>query len=149
MPDGAIPGGYAIPYTNIRIDDFSACEGDATHLYMLTHTHSDHIQGLANKSFASPLVCSKDAKQMLLNHEPLKERLFRDGALKGDYRRPKTFSHLKRNPATVAGKVYWAGTRDLMVSRAYCHRLDPLDAIHSALLKSTGPPTLYSPTTRR
>ncbi|VDC01293.1 unnamed protein product [Peniophora sp. CBMAI 1063] len=114
MPDGAIPGGYATPYDNIRIDDFSECEGDATHLYMLSHTHSDHIQGLTNKSFASPLVCSKDAKQMLLNHEPLKERLFRDGALKGDYRKPRSFGHLKRDPATVAGKVYWAGSRDLM-----------------------------------
>lgn len=116
MPDGAIPGGYALPYSNIRIDEFSACEDDAIHLYMLSHTHSDHIQGLANKSFASPLICSKDAKQMLLNHELLKERMFRDSVLKGDYRKPRTFGHLKRDPATVAGKVYWVGTRDLMVS---------------------------------
>ena len=59
---------------------------------------------------------------MLLKYETLKERKFKDGVLKGDYRKPKMFAHLKREPATVAGKVYWEGTRDLMV-RVRCRLL--------------------------
>ncbi|KAG8965244.1 hypothetical protein FRC03_000789 [Tulasnella sp. 419] len=61
-------------------------------IHLLTHTHSDHIGGLKNTSFGLPVICSPDAKEMLLNLESLRDRVAYDNGLKG--RRVQPYRHL-------------------------------------------------------
>ena len=68
---------YILPY-RIRVDDFATPlnqdPSEAPLLHLLTHTHSDHINGLSARSFGYKVYCSEDAKQMLLRHEVYAER---------------------------------------------------------------------------
>ncbi|KAF9515029.1 hypothetical protein BS47DRAFT_822800 [Hydnum rufescens UP504] len=78
MPTGTPYQGHIPPYPAIRVDAFSVPrEGDyhTTHLHLLTHTHTDHIVGLESMSFGQLVVCSQDAKSMLLRAEKYPDRI--------------------------------------------------------------------------
>lgn len=114
MPPGAPYRGFVLPYS-IRVDEFTGLPSDypvAPKLHLLTHTHSDHIQGLSSKSFGYTVVCSEDAKKMLLRHEVFNERSMFDHGERAEKRR--TFKHLKVAPLKKGGVVQHGG-RDLLV----------------------------------
>ncbi|KAG1742254.1 beta-lactamase-like protein [Suillus paluster] len=95
MPPGTPYASFALPYP-IRVDCFTCTDhlpAPYTNpaLYLLTHSHTDHILGLSSKSFAARVVCSPDAKQMLLRHEVYLERSKKDA---GEVAM-RTFAHLK------------------------------------------------------
>ena len=106
-----------IPPFPIRVDQFGASPGLTTVpvLHLLSHTHSDHILGLSAKSFASTIICSPDAKQMLLRHELYSERFLRDVDLRDEARLSRTFGHLKVSPCLKDGKLDLSVGRDFLV----------------------------------
>ena len=115
MPPGAPYNSFILPY-RIRVDHFtaSASQDCAPSLHLLTHTHSDHIGGLSAQSFGYKVICSRDAKEMLLRHEVYAEREL----LQLEFRTEKTrtFSHLKVDPLRFPdGTMYYVGSRDLLV----------------------------------
>ncbi|KAJ7057047.1 beta-lactamase-like protein, partial [Mycena amicta] len=114
MPPGSPYHSFIRPYP-IRVDEFTnnADLKVVPALHLLTHTHSDHIVGLQAKSFGYTVVCSIDAKEMLLRHEVYKER----SLLQHEYRAEatKTYSHLKVDPLLHPdGTMYYTGSRDLL-----------------------------------
>ncbi|TFK19414.1 hypothetical protein FA15DRAFT_674467 [Coprinopsis marcescibilis] len=116
MPTGT-PYNACIPPYRIRVDDFASTNfsGPTPLLHLLTHTHSDHINGLHAKSFGHNVYCSEDAKQMLLRHEVFAERDLRDQELRAQ--KIRTFSHLKVDPLmNPDGTLYYQGSRDLLKS---------------------------------
>jgi hypothetical protein len=115
MPPGTPDNGFIVPYP-IRVDDFANPPGTRhAVLFMLSHTHSDHIVGLSAKSFSGKIVCSRDAKAMLLLHESYKGRRLKDHELRGEEGSARTFGHLSIKPANVGGRVNYSGCRDLLV----------------------------------
>jgi L-ascorbate metabolism protein UlaG (beta-lactamase superfamily) len=106
-----------IPPFPIRVDQFGASSGLTTvpALHLLSHTHSDHILGLSAKSFASTIICSPDAKQMLLRHEMHSERFLRDVDLRDEARLSRTFGHLKVSPCLKDGRLDFSVGRDFLV----------------------------------
>lgn len=82
-------------------------------LHLLTHTHTDHINGLSAKSFGHRVVCSHDAKEMLLRHEVYAERELKQRDLRAE--RVRTFAHLKIDPVHHPAIAYYQGSRDLLV----------------------------------
>lgn len=118
MPPGTPYDSLIHPY-NIRVDAFSSTPTITRQpcLHLLTHTHTDHTVGLSAKSFASTVVCSFDAKQMLLRHEVYKERELYATDTRGE--KAKTYSHLKIEPTIQSdGNVLQIGCRDLLVCHA-------------------------------
>ncbi|KAI0040827.1 hypothetical protein FA95DRAFT_1527241, partial [Auriscalpium vulgare] len=115
MPPGTPFNGFIHPYP-IRVDEFSSPPSLTTvpALHLLSHTHSDHIVGLSSKSFASTIICSEDAKEMLLKHEVYKERALKDMELRSDGRVSRTFQHLKVSPLVIGGRTDYQGSRDLL-----------------------------------
>lgn len=116
MPPGAPFNSFALPYP-IRVDAFSAIapssEPHNAALHLLTHTHSDHITGLQAKSFSQQVICSLDAKYMLLRHEVYTERALHEGEYRSEHN--LTFSHLKVDPwIGPDGEVFRQGSRDLL-----------------------------------
>ncbi|EAU83943.2 hypothetical protein CC1G_09825 [Coprinopsis cinerea okayama7 len=112
MPTGTPHNSCVLPY-RIRVDDFSSNVQPAPLLHLLTHTHSDHINGLAARSFGYNVYCSEDAKQMLLRHEVYAEREYHEKDLRAE--KIRTFSHLKVDPLVHAdGTLYYQGSRDLL-----------------------------------
>ncbi|EJD45677.1 hypothetical protein AURDEDRAFT_103419, partial [Auricularia subglabra TFB-10046 SS5] len=116
MPVGTPNNGFIPPYP-IRIDTFYTPR-DAVFsppaLYLLSHTHVDHLTGLSAKSFGARVICSPDAKQMLLNMEPAADRIAYDGGDRALRNRP--YSHLKIDPVTREdGTVDYSMTRDLLL----------------------------------
>ena len=119
MPAGTPYHSFALPYP-IRVDNFTDTLDDLLppynrpRLHLLTHTHSDHIAGLASKSFAYRVICSPDAKEMLLRHEVYAERSLHDHQYRAE--RKKTFRHLKVDPYVMPnGQKFFTGSRDLLV----------------------------------
>jgi hypothetical protein len=118
MPPGAPYQGRIIEYPSIRVDAFSTprCEGDnapPVNLYLLTHTHSDHIGGLESPSFSQLVRCSEAAKKMLLKCEKYPDRIAFD---RGEIaRKVLPWSHLCTLP-----KGRGMPRRDLLV----CDTLD-------------------------
>ena len=115
MPTGT-PFKSFIPPFPIRVDDFTNSDDieQPALLHLLTHTHSDHITGLSARSFASTVICSQDAKEMLLRHEVYSERALKEMEVRAE--NVKTFQHLKVVPKKAQdGMVYYNGTRDLLV----------------------------------
>jgi hypothetical protein len=110
-----------IPPFPIRVDQFGASPGltAVPALHLLSHTHSDHIVGLSANSFASTIICSTDAKQMLLRHELSSDRFLRDVDLRNEARLSRTFGHLKVPLFLKDGKLDFSAGRDLLV----CHHL--------------------------
>ncbi|KAI0657242.1 hypothetical protein C8Q70DRAFT_1046208 [Cubamyces menziesii] len=123
MPQGTPYNAFIPPYP-IRVDDFTSLSPLASTntkdtqapnvgLYLLTHTHTDHLNGLAAKSFGQTIVCSHDAKEMLLRHEVYAERALRDMDLRAQ--NVRTFAHLKVEPQRLEdGGVDYVGSRDLL-----------------------------------
>ncbi|KAG2344465.1 hypothetical protein BDR05DRAFT_910025 [Suillus weaverae] len=106
MPPGTPYASFALPYP-IRVDCFTCTAHlpapyNSPALYLLTHSHTDHILGLSSKSFAARVVCSPDTKEMLLRHEIYLERAKKDAGEVAT----RTFAHLK-----VEGGVF---RRDLL-----------------------------------
>ncbi|KAE9393262.1 hypothetical protein BT96DRAFT_227522 [Gymnopus androsaceus JB14] len=117
MPPGAPFNSFALPYP-IRVDAFSAISPSSPEphnavLHLLTHTHSDHIVGLQAKSFCQRVICSADAKDMLLRHEVYRERALHEGEYRAEHN--LTFKHLKVDPwIGPDGEVFYHGSRDLL-----------------------------------
>jgi glyoxylase-like metal-dependent hydrolase (beta-lactamase superfamily II) len=116
MPTGTPYNSFVQPYA-IRVDGFADSPTLKTVplLHLLSHTHTDHIQGLSARSFGHPVYCSQDAKEMLLRHEVFAERQLREMDVRAETVR--TFSHLKVKPRTLEdGTIFYNGARDLLVS---------------------------------
>lgn len=116
MPPGTPYDSFVASY-RIRVDDFTTLpsqSNDTPLLHLLTHTHSDHINGLSAKSFGYKVYCSHDAKAMILKHEVYAERELHTMELRAE--KIRTFSHLKVDPLQdVDGRLYFKGSRDLLV----------------------------------
>lgn len=119
MPPGTPYNSFIPPY-RIRVDEFSGPSSpqDATDalplFHLLTHTHSDHINGLSAKSFGYQVICSQDAKEMLLRHEVYAERELKASELRVE--KIRTYAHLKVDPlCNPDGTKYYSGSRDLLV----------------------------------
>ncbi|KAF9528996.1 hypothetical protein CPB83DRAFT_853590 [Crepidotus variabilis] len=116
MPTGTPYDSCILPY-RIRVDDFATPATPTFNstplLHLLSHTHSDHINGLSAKSFGYKVICSQDAKEMLLKHEVYAERELQALELRAE--RIRTYAHLKVNPACHNdGTMYFQGSRDLL-----------------------------------
>ena len=124
MPTGTPFHGFIPPFP-VRVDEFGPTPGFAAvpALHLLSHTHSDHIVGLSAKSFASTVICSADAKEMLLRHEVYNERALRDMNLREEARLSRTFGHLRVPPLLRDGRYDYSGSRDLLV----CHLHSPIN----------------------
>ena len=122
MPTGTPFHGFIPPFP-IRVDEFASTAGLAAvpALHLLSHTHADHIVGLSAKSFASTVICSADAKEMLLRHEVYNERALKDVDLREEARLSRTFCHLRVAPALRDGRFDYTGSRDLLVRRLCIH----------------------------
>lgn len=115
MPPGAPYNSFVLPY-RIRVDEFANTIGQemVPALHLLSHTHSDHINGLQAKSFGYTVICSHDAKEMLLRHELYAERSLHEHEYRAETTR--TYSHLKVDPLICPdGSLYYTGSRDLLV----------------------------------
>lgn len=113
MPPGAPFDSVILPYDCIRVDAFATPNrADFKHpaLYLLTHTHSDHLVGLDAKSFGGIVVCSETAKEMLLRLERTNDRIDYDNGVTLHKSRP--YSHLKIEPKLVRGKLDYSHARD-------------------------------------
>ena len=131
MPQGTPYNAFIPPYP-IRVDDFSSpspststsskdTQARNVGLYLLTHTHTDHLNGLAAKSFGQTIECSHDAKEMLLRYEVYAERTLRDMDLRAQ--NVRTFAHLKVDPQRLEdGGVDNVGSRDQLVSPRFASR---------------------------
>ncbi|KAJ7457182.1 hypothetical protein B0H11DRAFT_1925119 [Mycena galericulata] len=114
MPPGAPYNSFVAPY-RIRVDEFANSVGQemVPALHLLSHTHSDHINGLQAKSFGYTVICSHDAKEMLLRHEVFLERSLHEHEYRAETTR--TYSHLKVDPLIYPdGSMYYTGSRDLL-----------------------------------
>ncbi|KAH9924318.1 uncharacterized protein BXZ73DRAFT_79283 [Epithele typhae] len=128
MPLGTPYNAFIPPYP-IRVDDFSnptATSVPATpgpyssadipttaSLYLLSHTHTDHLNGLSARSFGQTVCCSHDAKEMLLRHEVYYERALKTAELRAE--NVRTFAHLKIEPRRLEdGSLDVTGSRDLL-----------------------------------
>ncbi|KAH9851733.1 hypothetical protein C2E23DRAFT_895639 [Lenzites betulinus] len=117
MPQGTPYNAFIAPYP-IRVDDFSTPTASTNQfpearLYLLSHTHTDHLNGLSARSFGQPIICSYDAKEMLLRHEVYAERALREMDLRAE--NVRTFAHLRVGPQRLeAGAFEYAGSRDLL-----------------------------------
>lgn len=132
MPPGTPYHSFVLPY-RIRVDSFATPPGQDIRpaLHLLTHTHSDHINGLSAKTFGHRVICSHDAKEMLLRHEVYDERQLKQNNLRAESVR--TFAHLKVDP--VARQAYYQGSRDLLVT--YLAALLELDSLFVENYSST------------
>lgn len=119
MPTGTPYHGRIVEYPSIRVDAFQTPRDVpefTVDLYLLTHTHSDHITGLDATSFSQLVLCSADAKHMLLNLEKATDRIAYDR--KQITRKVLPWSHLH----IPKGKSF--PHRDLLVSvRIHPYRL--------------------------
>ncbi|PPR00245.1 hypothetical protein CVT24_005013 [Panaeolus cyanescens] len=114
MPPGTPYNGIIQPY-RIRVDEFTTLDErkDGPLLYLLTHTHSDHLVGLTAKSFGHRVICSQDARVMLLNHEVYGERDLFAQELRVENIR--TYAHLFVKPLMNSdGTAFVQGSRDLL-----------------------------------
>lgn len=144
MPPGAPYHSFALPYP-IRVDNFTDTLDDLPppfnrpRLHLLTHTHSDHIAGLASKSFAHRVICSPDAKEMLLRHEVYAERSLHDHQYRAE--KKKTFAHLKVDPYVMPnGQKLFTGSRDLLVGiLTFFSHSSTTDTFNSSLYRSIHP----------
>lgn len=126
MPTGTPYNSFIAPY-RIRVDDFCSLSNEATPLlHLLTHTHSDHINGLSAKSFGYNVICSHDAKEMLLNHQVQAERELDNQELRAEKKR--TYSHLKiermvtqMGDSTIMGQEIFWFVYSRSIVRIYLH----------------------------
>ncbi|KZT51312.1 hypothetical protein CALCODRAFT_477336 [Calocera cornea HHB12733] len=105
-------------------------------LYLLSHTHVDHIRGLDSPTFCGKVVCSADAKEMILRMETAKDRVdFDRGAREQKIRR---WAKLKVGPSKRDGRLVWEGTRDLLtavpLNTPTLFEISSLDSVQITLL---------------
>lgn len=117
MPPGSPYNAFVRPY-RIRVDDFAtpanSTPATAPFLHLLTHTHTDHLNGLSAKSFGYKVYCSHDAKEMLLRHQVYAERHLDTNQLRAE--KIRTFTHLRIKPQRyLDGTTQYHGSRDLLV----------------------------------
>jgi len=146
MPPGAPYNSFILPY-RIRIDHFtaSASQDCAASLHLLTHTHSDHIGGLSAQTFGYKVICSRDAKEMLLRHEVYAERELLQLELRAE--KTRTFSHLKVDPLRFPdGTMYYVGSRDLLVRGVLEKISQGLMSMYRKRFHCIHPPVLSSQT---
>ncbi|KAI0086911.1 hypothetical protein BDY19DRAFT_859766, partial [Irpex rosettiformis] len=127
MPTGTPYDAFIHPYP-IRVDDFAdtATLQTVPALHLLSHTHADHINGLSAKSFSATIICSYDAKEMLLRHEVYAERALKEMDIRAE--NVRTFQHLKVVPKILEdGSICYHGSRDLLkpvsLNTPYRHEL--------------------------
>ncbi|GLB41473.1 putative DNA repair protein [Lyophyllum shimeji] len=73
----------------------------------------NHVVGLSAQSFGYKVICSKDAKEMLLRHEVYAERELHQLELRAE--RIRTYARLKVDPVRGPdGMLYRSGSRDLL-----------------------------------
>ena len=117
MPAGAPDHSFIAAYP-IRVDAFATPTNDVSFtppaLHLLTHTHTDHLDGLQSTSFGGQIICTQVAKDMLLRHERAPDRVDFDNGNTKNRRRP--YSHLRVEPMVKNGKKDYRFTRDLLVS---------------------------------
>lgn len=116
MPTGTPFDSFIPPYP-IKVDNFCASYGlkPPPALHLLTHTHTDHLYGLSARSFSGQVICSRDAKEMLLRYEVYGERALKDQDIRAE--KTRTFAHLKVEPRVMQdGTLLFEGARDLIVS---------------------------------
>ncbi|EED83235.1 predicted protein [Postia placenta Mad-698-R] len=114
MPTGTPFDSFIPPYP-IKVDNFCASYGSKppSALHLLTHTHTDHLYGLSARSFSGQVICSRDAKEMLLRHEVYGERALKDQDIRAE--KTRTFAHLKVEPRVMQdGTLLFEGARDLI-----------------------------------
>ncbi|TFK37472.1 hypothetical protein BDQ12DRAFT_632488 [Crucibulum laeve] len=117
MPPGTPYNSFILPYS-IRVDNFSIPSAQDAMikpaLHLLTHTHSDHIVGLTAKSFGYRIICSHDAKEMLLRHEVYQEHNLHVKGVRAE--KVRTYAHLRVKSARGKdGEEVRIGTeRDLL-----------------------------------
>jgi hypothetical protein len=117
MPTGTSYDSFVAPYP-IRVDDFTSANNLKTKpaLHLHTHTHWDDVRGLSAKSFVSAVVCSPDAKEMLLKHEVYAERALHVQQIRAQGTR--TYAHFKVDPTKrLDGRMLYVGSCDLLVSK--------------------------------
>ncbi len=122
MPPGAPYNSFVLPY-RIRVDSFATLSSQDTTpvLHLLSHTNSDHITGLSARNFGYTVICSQDAKEMLLRHEVYGERNLYANDLRAE--KTRTFAHLRVDPVVSSdGSMFYTGSRDLLVS-IYCRSI--------------------------
>lgn len=115
MPVGAPYHGRIAEYPSIRVDAFQAPRGVkefTVDLYLLTHTHADHIGGLDAPSFGQLVYCSAEAKQMLLKQERAIDRISYDRGQSHCKVLPWSHLHIERGTN--------ASYRDLLVCNIAC-----------------------------
>ena len=120
MPPGTPFNAFILPY-KICVDDFADSSNleYTPALHLLIHTHTDHINGLSAKSFGYVVICSHDAKEMLLRHGVYAEMALHEQELRSE--KLRTF---KVDPFVMPdGGMYYAGSRDLLVSLSHLHRV--------------------------
>lgn len=142
MPTGTPYSSFVAPY-DIRVDDFSDPTNLPTRplLHLLSHTHSDHINGLSSKHFGQTVYCSVDAKEMLLRHEVYAERQLKETGARTEIIR--TFQHLKVKPFKLSdGSVVNHGARDLLVSVNSKHSAATVFVAMKATSSQMPPPRL-------
>jgi metal-dependent hydrolase (beta-lactamase superfamily II) len=149
MPPGAPYNSFVVPY-RIRVDEFTNSIGQemVPALHLLSHTHSDHITGLQAKSFGYTVICSHDAKEMLLRHEVYAERSLHEQEYRAETTR--TYSHLKVDPLIYPdGSMYYTGSRDLLVRTAAVSERIRLKFVFRDHCRSILPLRLSSQTTNQ
>ena len=115
MPEGTPYDSFIHPYP-IRVDYFrdNLTQADTVPaLHLLSHTHSDHLPGLNAKSFGSIIVCSVEAKEMLLRYESWRARTNLENEVIVE--KDRTYSHLKTNVRMRVGEMIHVANRDLLV----------------------------------
>lgn len=119
MPEGTPYSSFIRPYP-IRVDDFRdnlKPSDPIPALHLLSHTHTDHLPGLNAASFGSIIICSLDAKEMLLRHESWRARSnFENHTV---VEKERTYAHLKTNIRMRVGEFIHIANRDLLVRSAF------------------------------
>lgn len=114
MPVGAPDHCFLTGYP-IRVDAF-ATPNDPSFapplLHLLTHTHTDHLDGLNSSSFGGQIICSQVAKDMLLRHERVADRVEFDRGISSSRKRP--YAHLRVEAMVMDGKKISRYTKDLL-----------------------------------
>lgn len=139
--------GYVKEFPTIAIDYFRPRDEHfpPVHAYFLSHTHSDHVQGLESPSFGSAFVyCSRETKDILLRiqspanrNSPFYQNVCKYGHLQTSHSRTQDLLRVLSQYTSRDTNWLWIGNSDsprcTSLSRK-CHVLDrgctSLDSLH-------------------
>lgn len=117
--------GYVKEFPNLAIDYFRprALNAPTVHAYLLSHVHSDHLQGLENINFGGAFIyCTQETKELLIRIQEKanrraaresKQKTYKYGHLRAAYRNTKDL--LRVIPLNMPCKIQ-VGTEDLTVT---------------------------------